>query len=136
MTTLASLFIAAATVYLFYLLVKIAGAGWRQDEAIKNGKMLSARIVRVEVMDDENRLVPFVKLQVEVNGEETIICSAEGFYKRTELCYLQVGNFVSAVLDPTDQKKVLLVKAQVTLPKPNQTTNVLSIPPKRKLSVA
>jgi len=133
---LAVFFIAASASYLLYLLVKIVHAWWHHEWVMEQGEKLSAKIVAVEVMADENRTVPFVKMKLQVDDEKNIIYTAEGFYRRSELAYLQVGNFVSAVFHPTDKQKLQLVKEQPEALRSKEPTAVLSIPPKRKLSVA
>jgi hypothetical protein len=127
---------AASATYVLYLLVKIVSAWWRNERVMEQGEMLSVRIVRVEVMDAGNPLVPFVTMKLEVSAEENFLCTAEGFYQPCELPYLQVGNYISAVLHPTDKRKIQLVKDNLNAPTPKQTTSVLAIRPKRKLSVA
>jgi hypothetical protein len=133
---LATFLVAAAAIYMLHFLVKILSAWWRQERMRNQGQEVQAKIVQLEVIDGEDRTIPFVRMQVEINKRQKFICTAEGFYPRSELPYLQAGNFVSVVLPPTDEKKVLLVKSQLTNSRPKETTAALSIPMKRKLSVA
>ena len=133
---LGGLLMAAAATYLLIVFVKMVSAWWQNEWLMEQGEKLDARIVEVKVMDDSNRVVPFVRMKLEVNSRETFFCTAEGFYHRAELPYLQAGNIVSAVLHPIDKTKAKLVKVQLKAPRPKAPTAVLSFPSKQTLSVA
>ncbi|RYZ30820.1 MAG: hypothetical protein EOO10_01410 [Chitinophagaceae bacterium] len=133
---LATCFIAASASSLFYLLVKIVRAWYLHEWAMEQGEKHSAQIVELEVIAEESRIIPFVKLKLQMNAGENMIYTAEGFYQRSELAYLQVGKFISAVLHQSDRQKLQLVREQPTAARSKEPTTVLSIPPKRKLSVA
>lgn len=111
---LIKLIYSTAALPIFYFLAKVARALFLANDAKRNGIERRARIVGVRVLNEVSRRIPFVKLKVEIFGEEGI-ADAEGFYSPQELAALKIGTMVWVRCRPWAGAPLQVVKKPVRL---------------------
>src|SRR5829696_6037841 len=107
---LTALIIGACAFPLFSIVV-LSIKSWRKLNRLRlQGTKAEARIMRVTILDDAFRYLPFVKMEIEVYAEKSFLAIAEGFYSSSQLSNLHIGSTIQVVFHPSDDSQVLLMK--------------------------
>ena len=126
----------SAAGFLLYIFSIIITTHLRAYRIQRSGICADAKVVSFEVMADSRRVIPFVRMHVEVQAGEQFSSMVDGFYNYDELAQLQAGSFIQVKYLSSDTSQVKLVKEQLVPGYTKETYQNISLLRTQELSVA
>ena len=125
-----------AVIFVLHFIIYIIRK-WLEARRLKHvGIEATARILKVQVINESGRYLPFVRLKLEINADEqnSFISEADSFFSIPELPELIAGNSIRIRYNPSDVSQVQIRKDAPSFEKrierswqPLADTNILAL---------